>query len=616
MKTEDIQRMMQHISPRYTEEAAQRAASAKPRPAIMPTLTVLASAALCMAAVGGVVYLGHSGDDLTESGVELTAEDMELQTDPAPADTGTQITEALATDDAADWTDAPSAEQSVTTAAQGEDVSAATSAKIITVVVSGTAKQQTAAVTTAAQGSRTTAAKIPSIEKRTAAAIPERATTTRNTTAATTQSAATTTQQTTHTETQMPATYELGDLDRDGYLTLADYMLAAMYEECVTRSVNISEYPQILTGSQIEDFYRLEELVNTIPAAQNAQYPFSYQGILNLAVQERLQSVSDGSATEFGLYPERIGAIWEEDRAYAASGNFEQLSVHAKFLAEYYISQYREEPCYFTVTRYDEAAGKKVPFKFSSADLDISSEQVDAFLAFLRQVSIDRYTALSSQSTMPGDVDGDGYITYADVMLLSLKWNMVFSGADRDAYVIYPQALTAEQIERGNIDKTPSTYYESMSMLYDSADEIPIDGIDVAYLTNYVSYVMRGNDVSLEDYLADYDTHMQNALADLQSGQASGVTSADVYNYLEQHPENICKPCELDDSIIAGGDYAAFVNRIQMIVWHYALDIRMQSGNTVTSADQTYPVITSDQFDAFAAYLREVCIARYEALGK
>ena len=262
------------------------------------------------------------------------------------------------------------------------------------------------------------------------------------------------------------------------------------------------------------------------------------------------------------------------------------------------------------------ASTSLLPYRHTEAKSESTAAQTTAASTEEQTSSTTTEAAPAEVVYQLGDVDGDGYLTYADVMLLSLKWNMVASGADKDAYVIYPQALTAEQIERGNIDKSPSTYYEGMKLRYDSPDEIPIDGIDVAYLTNYVSYVMRGNAVSLQDYLADYDNHVQDALTEMESGQTSGVTSADVYSYLEQHPENICKPCELDDSIIAGGDYTAFVNRIQMIVSHYALDICMQYGNTRVSTNQTYPVITSEQFDAFAAYLREVCIARYEALGE
>ena len=59
MKTEQITKLMQHISPRYTEEAAERAASAKPRPTLMPAFGVLAGITLCTAIVGSMIYLGH-----------------------------------------------------------------------------------------------------------------------------------------------------------------------------------------------------------------------------------------------------------------------------------------------------------------------------------------------------------------------------------------------------------------------------------------------------------------------------------------------------------------------------------------------------------------------------
>lgn len=56
MTEQKLTELMQHISPRYTEEAAARAAKAKPRFSLMGAAGVLAGAAMCAAVIGGVIY--------------------------------------------------------------------------------------------------------------------------------------------------------------------------------------------------------------------------------------------------------------------------------------------------------------------------------------------------------------------------------------------------------------------------------------------------------------------------------------------------------------------------------------------------------------------------------
>ena len=56
MKTKQLMDMMRHISPRYTEEAAARAAAAKPRFSLMGAAGVLAGLAMCTAVIGGTIY--------------------------------------------------------------------------------------------------------------------------------------------------------------------------------------------------------------------------------------------------------------------------------------------------------------------------------------------------------------------------------------------------------------------------------------------------------------------------------------------------------------------------------------------------------------------------------
>lgn len=92
MKTEQITKLMQHISPRYTEEAAERAASAKPKPSLMPMFGVLAGMTLCAAVVGSMIYIGNQ-QKLRENSFAGTAESsaepqaIAVQTDvTAPAE--------------------------------------------------------------------------------------------------------------------------------------------------------------------------------------------------------------------------------------------------------------------------------------------------------------------------------------------------------------------------------------------------------------------------------------------------------------------------------------------------------------------------------------------------
>ena len=56
MTEQKLTELMQHISPRYKEEAAARAAKAKPRFSLMGAAGVLAGAAMCAAVIGGVIY--------------------------------------------------------------------------------------------------------------------------------------------------------------------------------------------------------------------------------------------------------------------------------------------------------------------------------------------------------------------------------------------------------------------------------------------------------------------------------------------------------------------------------------------------------------------------------
>lgn len=74
MKTKQLMDMMRHISPRYSEEAAARAAAAKPRPTLMPALGVTAGALMCTAIIGSAVYAGNHPQDLVSEPPAYTAE--------------------------------------------------------------------------------------------------------------------------------------------------------------------------------------------------------------------------------------------------------------------------------------------------------------------------------------------------------------------------------------------------------------------------------------------------------------------------------------------------------------------------------------------------------------
>lgn len=174
-----------------------------------------------------------------------------------------------------------------------------------------------------------------------------------------------------------PPVYQSGDLDMDGYLTYADYMLAWMYQYYQTLPEKSGSYPQMLNAAQIA----LYDEISTMKA-DLSQYPAEVQLTaspsfrLDAAVTSLMQPsdmVAKGSL--YAQSFEQIGEITDLDRECIRSGCWHGLSDHAYLLGQYYIMQL-------------------LPEKYGQSSTDITAEQIDAFLEFLRETCIARQQAL------------------------------------------------------------------------------------------------------------------------------------------------------------------------------------------------------------------------------
>lgn len=192
------------------------------------------------------------------------------------------------------------------------------------------------------------------------------------------------TEQQTAAETE-PQTYQPGDIDMDGHLTYADYMLAWMYQYYLTLPETTGSYPQMLNAAQIAIYNDIDTIEIDMsqyfdktlnPSEARAAATPSLK--LDAAVTSLMQPTDmSAKASLFAASPEQIGSITDTDFACIQSGCLHGLADHAYLLGQYYLCQL-------------------LPEKYGQRSTSITAEQVDAYLDFLREACIAREKQLST----------------------------------------------------------------------------------------------------------------------------------------------------------------------------------------------------------------------------
>lgn len=370
MKDTQITEMMQHISPRYTEEAAARAAKAKPRFSLMGAAGVLAGAVMCTAVIGGAVYMSRNHADKPEIDSQTAAENS----------IETAVT-----------TTAQSAEQ----IAEQTDVTAPTKTPdiVFTDITDAPEQSITSLISSAQNTAHTTTGSTTAAAKSTTAATAA--------TKATTVSTAETKQTTADTVSNPPKTYQLGDVDMDGYVTYADFFLlhTYMFSENYAAQLNVpaADYPLKLTAEQLALAAFVSDPSEGVQTADYLQF--------KKTVGKMYQSDADNQPVDtssfpawgisgfenhldyFSTHPEYFTGINDFDKYYAENGRLTGLFMNIMEKIPIYIHSLYGQPTCLTKEYFDADMNR---CKATSPELYMNDAQFDQIIAFMRRVCIER----------------------------------------------------------------------------------------------------------------------------------------------------------------------------------------------------------------------------------
>lgn len=377
MKPQDLMQAFSAVDPHFRSEAQQIAARTNRRRRIRRTVTrIAAGLTAAAAACGGLLALGvylqaHDGINVQTTGYPI--EEVHETT------AGTQLTTTLTADSTERETTADSTE-ATDDAALFEGIMHGTTPYILPFCEDGTLEDNTPT----SEVTGTEAAAVQTVRAAETTAMP--AVTAAQTTAETAAAVQTTvqTEQQTAAETE-PQTYQPGDIDMDGHLTYADYMLAWMYQYYLTLPETTGSYPQMLNAAQIAIYNDIDTIEIDMsqyfdktlnPSEARAAATPSLK--LDAAVTSLMQPTDmSAKASLFAASPEQIRSITDTDFACIQSGCLHGLADHAYLLGQYYLCQL-------------------LPEKYGQRSTSITAEQVDAYLDFLREACIAREKQLST----------------------------------------------------------------------------------------------------------------------------------------------------------------------------------------------------------------------------
>lgn len=384
MTEQKLTELMQHISPRYTEEAAARAAKAKPRFSLMGAAGVLAGAAMCAAVIGGVIYASRQNLPV-ETASSAVTDTVSEQTTAVPASTETT---AAAVSEAAKKAVTQLAETEITEVpAESVSISAAVSTAQITVTAPAQTtaapvriKQTSAAAETAASTSllpyRHTEAKSESTAAQTTAAATEAA--------------------------PAEVVYQLGDVDMDGYVTYADvallYLNSSVKKYAEDNHVPIPDYPQKLTNEQLALATFVHSSPNEVGAEDSLEFMYSIRELYPNRVEGDYPYTNEEAEKLNNEWIESLksGKLYTEvsimDTKPVAEGNLNAFQVYMMYRIGLYRNSLFGKPTIYTETVSEGSLddGTIQNKTITTDELYMTSEQFDAYLSYMREACIER----------------------------------------------------------------------------------------------------------------------------------------------------------------------------------------------------------------------------------